>query len=108
MTLWDTAKTLVSDAMQKVFAETVTYEQPGQNSVQIQAIFTERYQLVEVNAEAAIQSTATVFDIQLDALSFRPKQGDTITRENDDAYEVTKVEPDGEGGAKLIAMKRRR
>ena len=108
MSFWDTAKSLVPDAMQVAFAEYVTYTQTGQTPARIAAIFTERFQLVEVNAEAAVQSTAPVFDIQLDALSFRPRQGDTIVRENDDAYEVVKIEPDGEGGAKLIMTKRRR
>lgn len=107
MTLWDETKSLVTDAMQAIFAEPVIYKQTGQPATHIQAIFTERFQLVEVSAETAIQSAAPVFDIQLVDLDFKPKQGDTITRDNDDAYEVIRIEPDGEGGAKLITVKRR-
>lgn len=107
MSIWDDSKEAVTDAMKAVFAEPVNVEQSGQELVSLEAIFTERFQMVELSGEIPIQSTAPVFDVVLSDLGFRPKQGATIARENGDAYEVTQIEPDGEGGAKLITVKRR-
>ena len=81
MTPWEATRDLMTGAMGAIFAEPVTYAQTGHADTAIDAII-------------------------LADLSFTVRQGGTVTRQNGDAYEVTKVEPDGEGGAKLYTVKR--
>ena len=101
MTIWEQTRAVLAATMDAVFAEPVTYYATGGATMVINAIFTERFKSVDLSGDVPVDSTAPVFDILLADLAAEPKQGDIIERSNGDEYEVTKIEPDGEGGSKL-------
>jgi hypothetical protein len=106
VSLWEQTRRPMTAAQDAVFAESVVVQQSGQ-SASIPAIFTERFESVELGGEVPVNSTAPVFDVRLDRLPFRPRAGATVTRSSEEFYEVISVEPDGEGGAKLFVVRKR-
>lgn len=107
VTLWDATKSPITATMNALFGETVVYTQTGKSAVVLLAIFTERFQSIDMSGEVPIQSTSPVFDFQLADLGYRPRPFDQLQRDTGDVYEVTKVEPDGEGGVKVYTVAKR-
>lgn len=85
-------------ACRNTFGESVVVA--GQS---VRAIFDQAYQEVVLQGGAPIASTQPVLDVVLADLTGTPVQGDLVTiSETGVVYKVAKVQPDGEGTAKLF------
>lgn len=84
--------------------EVVTYEflEDG-GSVELNAVFDEDYQAVDVETNSIVSSNMPRFGIRMRDLAHTPSKGDVITTSDDRQFIVKEVQEDGQGGAYLFA-----
>ena len=103
---------LAQDACQSVFGTdwTVSYTPAGELAAALVPIsFDPAYEQLEMQGQVAVSAIKPVLDVQfadfvtLWGAGTVPAQGDLVTIDGTD-YEVTDVQPDGHGAAKLVLV----
>ena len=89
-------------AARNEFASTVTYTPAAGGSYSIAALLGRPFEGIQLGgADVMIAGRKPVLDVRLADLPVTPIAGDELTVESAD-YVVEEVEPDGQGGVKLI------
>ena len=103
---------LAQDACQTVFGRdwTVSYTPAGKSAAALTCIsFDPAHEQIEMQGEMPVSAVRPVLDVQLSdfvaawGAGTEPKQHDLVTIDGTD-YEVTDVQPDGHGAAKLVLV----
>lgn len=107
--MWADHLTLRNDAIRDVYGESVTYT-PASTGVaeSISAVFDAAAEVVQIQGGVEVSARTPVLDVVLADLLVHPK-GRAVGSSDRDlvtvggvSYQVVKVEPDGQGWARLI------
>lgn len=83
----------------------VVYTPASGSPYSIRGVFDENYQTIDPNSMTMISTTHPVLLVRLSDLDSVPGKGDRVTVRTNRVFTVTKMEPDGRGGALLILHK---
>ena len=100
MSNWPAIRELPNLAARETFGVPVVYTSQGLPAATLAAVFDRAATIITTDGEVEVTATQPILDLRLADLSVAPKQGDTLNVDGDD-WLVAKVEPDGQGGAKL-------
>lgn len=95
---------LILQVATNCLGEAVSYTAAGHAAVSIKAIYDGIYEDVDPNTGAIIVSKTPTIGVKDSDLPAGPSKGDLCTVRSVN-YKVVKVEPDGQGGSKLILHK---
>ena len=109
MSLWTELTPALNAQVQRVFADPVLYRQSERPPFTINGHFDEAYESVDLEAGVPVSSFQSILDVVLSDFSVPPKQGDEVTIGTGITarkYLVSDPQPDGDGGARLLLLKR--
>lgn len=93
---------LVNKPLSRIFGQTVAYTPPsGGDPVSASGVWWKAHQTVETDGESNFSSTAPTLGIRLSEWPVAPIQYGQVEVDGQ-SYKIEEVQPDGEGGAKLI------
>ena len=99
---WPAFADLVNVATRDTFGEPATYApQGGAAPVSLTAVFEENALVVSTELGVLIRSGRPGIGVVLADIPVPPRRGDQVTIRST-AYKVQDVDPDGQGGAKLL------
>lgn len=102
--MWDRLADFASRATRNAFGVPVTYRPQGGAAVPIVAPFKAAGDVIELQAGVPVSATRPILTVRLADLPAPPRQEDRFTLADGRTFEVSGVEPDGEGNADLIAL----
>jgi hypothetical protein len=95
---------LANDSVLTAFKEAAafTYEQPGQDAIEVEGVLSQQSEVIETGGMAqVIASENPMITILESDLGFTPKRGDRLSL-SDQSYIVSEFHPDGYGGFKIM------
>lgn len=84
-----------------VFGEDITYYPVSGGSFKLKGVFDQNYQAIDPDTEQVISANQMVLGLNLNDLSFEPKNGDLV-RIQDSQFRVIDSREDGQGGTSLM------
>ena len=105
---WTETVGRMQDDVLDIFAEMVTYDPKDSAPFQVEADFHRPHELIDLDGAVPVTGTRPFLWVKLSDFpaGVDPKQQDGVTRSNGETYEVSDVQPDGHGMAKLMLIEK--